>query len=198
METLLPQLQIALSDAENPAALFPAKPREIHLEIGFGGGEHLAARAKQNPDIGFIGCEPFMNGIAGLLDHIDKEDLKNIRIFPDDARKLLDALPDAALARCFVLYPDPWPKARHEKRRFIGPENMPRFARVLKKGGELHIATDVQNLALWMIEHLDAAPEFARGYGPSDTPPPDWTRTRYEEKGIKAGRRPTYAIYRRK
>jgi len=141
----------------DPFALFAAKPRQIELEIGFGGGEHLAACAAQRPDTGFIGCEPFINGVASLLGHIDNQKLENIRIYPNDARTLLDALPDACLARIFILFPDPWPKARHEKRRFIGPENLPHLARALQKGGEMHLATDDVKLAGWMFAHMDAA-----------------------------------------
>jgi tRNA (guanine-N7-)-methyltransferase len=199
MEDVLPQLKITLSEKEafDPFHLFEKRAHEVWLEIGFGGGEHLAQHAAQNPAIGFIGCEPFINGIASLLDHIEREKLTNIRIFPDDARHLLDALPPHSIARCFVLFPDPWPKARHEKRRFIGPENKARLARVLKKGAALHLATDHPTLAAWMFTHLEAAEEFTPVLKPSETPPAPWIKTRYEEKALKAGRKPLYAIYRR-
>ncbi len=168
------------------------------LEIGFGGGEHLAAQAERHPDIGFIGAEPFVNGIASLLTHIEDKKLGNVRIFPDDARRLLDALPEYGIDRCFILFADPWPKARHAERRFIGPENLPRLVRALRENGELHLATDDANLALWMQEHMEASKDFEPVSKPSNQPPPGWVSTRYEQKGIKAGRKPVYSIYRRK
>ena len=180
----------------DPQNLFPAKPSAIWLEIGFGGGEHLAAQAAANPDVGLIGCEPFVNGVASLLDHVDRLQLKNVRVFPNDARLVLDALPAASLDRCFVLFADPWPKKRHEERRFIGPENLPRLARVLKQGGELRLATDVLPLATWMRERVAEHPAFAcRHDGPE--PPPDWIQTRYEQKGLEAGRAPVYLSYQK-
>jgi len=199
MDELLPKIHIALpeKDALNPHNLFAPNPREIQLEIGFGGGEHLAAQAKLYPSIGFLGAEPFVNGVASLLTHIDQHKLVNIRIFPDDARPLLDALPDASIARCFILFADPWPKARHAERRFIGPENLPRLARVLRPGGELHLATDDAKLALWMREHLEGSTAFIPHLKPSTQPPAGWISTRYEQKAIKSGRKPLYSIYRR-
>jgi tRNA (guanine-N7-)-methyltransferase len=183
--------------ALDPFSLFAPTPRDIWLEIGFGGGEHLAAQAALHPDIGFLGAEPFLNGIASLLAHIDKDKIANIRIYPDDARALLDALPDDAIARCYVLFADPWPKARHAERRFIGPENLPRLARVLRDGGELIVATDDAVLAPWMLEHLDAHAAFAPHIPASPQPLPGWIPTRYEKKALAAGRWPVYASYRR-
>ena len=199
MQTLLPQLQIALSGkaALDPKKLFSHRPREIWLEIGFGGGEHLTAQAAQHPDKGFLGAEPFINGIAGLLDHIDKQKLSNVRIFPDDARALLDALPDHSIDRCFILFPDPWPKKRHAERRFIGPENLQHLARILKPDAELQLATDDAKLVHWMIEHLDANEDFAPALKPSEKPPTSWIPTRYEQKALKSGRKPVYFSYRR-
>jgi len=198
MRELLPKLQIALPEkgSLNLQLLFPFKPTAVWFEIGFGGGEHLATQAKNNPKTGFIGCEPFVNGIASLLDHIDKNQLTNIRIFPDDARKLIDALPDASVGHCFVLFADPWPKARHAKRRFIGPENLPPLARVLQKDAELRLATDDMQLAAWMTECLATSPFFLLASCGSE-PPADWVQTRYEQKALKAGRKPVYMTYRR-
>jgi tRNA (guanine-N7-)-methyltransferase len=198
MKELLPRLQIRLPEKAQlkPASLFTFKPKAIWLEIGFGGGEHLAAQAVKNPDVGFIGCEPFVNGVAGLLDHIDAQDIKNVRILADDARQLLDALPDVSIDRCFVLFADPWPKARHIERRFIGPSNIPRLARVLKPGAELRLATDDAKLAIWTKECMDSVQDFTCVYN-TTTRPADWVPTRYEEKGIKAGRVPVYMSYRR-
>ncbi len=199
MRDLLPRLEIALPDAGfiDPYALFDRKPDKLWFEVGFGGGEHLAAQAAQHPEIGFIGCEPFQNGVASLLDHVDSQGLKNVRIYPDDARVLLDRLPDGLLERCFVLYPDPWPKKRHHERRFICAENLDRLARTLKPNGELRLATDVAELAAWMREKTNGHVAFQAVYD-SHTPPPDWVITRYEEKGKKAGREPAYLIYRKK
>jgi tRNA (guanine-N7-)-methyltransferase len=198
MKELLPQVEIKLPDKRiDLAELFNFKPSEVWLEIGFGGGEHLAAQAKNHPDIGFIGCEPFLNGVASLLEHIENNELKNIRVFPNDARVLMDTFPDASIARCFVLFADPWPKSRHAERRFIGPENMPRLARILKKSAELRLATDDKNLAEWMYECMNSAADFEETYHAS-TPPADWVPTRYEQKAIKAGRAPKYFSYRKR
>jgi tRNA (guanine-N7-)-methyltransferase len=200
MQDFLPRLQIDLpaKGLLNPLSLFPSKSQEIWLEIGFGGGEHLAAIAGQNPQHGCIGAEPFVNGIASLLDHIEKDKIANIRIFTNDARMMLDVLPDHSISRCFVLFADPWPKARHAERRFIGPENLPRLARVLKAGAELQLATDDVKLAAWMLEHMNADKNFDTAYAANHAPPPDWVPTRYEQKALKAGRKPVYVSYRRK
>ena len=181
----------------DPLALFERRPQAVWLEIGFGGGEHLAAQAAKNPDAGYVGCEPFVNGVASLLAHIDDQELANIRIFPEDARFLLDALPEASLDGCFVLYPDPWPKKRHIERRFINADNLDRLARVLNSGAELRLATDVEQLADWMREQITGHPAFKIGYD-SPSPPNDWVATRYEQKGVKAGRAPCYLVARRK
>jgi tRNA (guanine-N7-)-methyltransferase len=190
METLLPELEINLKKLELP------KKKSVWLEIGFGGGEHLAAQAAANPDVAFIGCEPFVNGVASLLDHIDKQKLKNIRVFPDDARHLLDALPDRSIEKCFVLFADPWPKKRHVRRRFIGPDTLPRLARVMSKGSELRLATDDMRLAAWMKDSLAASPDFELTRE-AHMPPADWVQTRYEDKALQAGRKPVYLTYRR-
>lgn len=198
MDELLPRVRVQLPEkgVYNPFAAFDFVPEAVRLEIGFGGGEHLAAQAASNPVVGFFGCEPFVNGVAKLLTQIDQQELKNVRILPDDARLLLDALPDGSLDQCFVLYADPWPKTRHASRRFIGRENLDRLARVIKMGGQLRLATDVAGLAQWMREQTNAHPSFACIYdGPKA--PADWVPTRYEQKGIKAGREPEYLIYRR-
>lgn len=193
LETLLPRLRISLPRQGflDPRSLFAHAPQSIWLEIGFGGGEHLAEQAVRYPDIGFLGCEPFVNGVASLLDHVDCRQIPNIRIYPEDARHLLDALPDHSLDRCYVLFADPWPKARHAERRFIGPENLPRLARVLKPGAELRLATDDPTLRDWMREHVQAAPCFELVHD-GTTSPCDWIPTRYEQKGRAAGREPVY------
>lgn len=199
MQEFLPQVEIIVPDNKrlNPQNLFAHKPESIWLEIGFGGGEHLAAQAEKHPTKGFIGCEPFRNGVASLLDHVERHALSNVRVFPNDARLVLDAMPDACIERCYVLFADPWPKAKHTDRRFIGPENLPRLARVIKPHGELRLATDDQRLSDWMLMHMRAAKDFEETYNAS-TPPDDWVPTRYEQKAIKAGRAPVYRAYRRR
>lgn len=200
MEDLLPQLRITLKEGTHtpPQDFFnKARPAPAWMEIGFGGGEHLAAQAKQHPDVLFIGCEPFVNGVASLLDHLEREDIHNVRVFDNDARLVLDALTDASLDRCFVLFADPWPKKRHFERRFIGPENLDRLARVLKPGAILRIASDHPSLIDWMRECLSLHAEFTCDYAGTE-PPADWVQTRYQEKAILAGRQPFFMDYRRK
>jgi len=214
IEDLLPRLQIPTPKPGgpkpgaspepgfwDPAALFDAPKREVWLEIGFGMGHHLAWQARHNPDVGIVGAEPFLNGIAGLLGMVDDEGLGNVRIHPDDARPLLDALPDASIGRAFVLFADPWPKKRHADRRFIGPENLPRLARVLKDGAELRLASDDMGLVRWMLEHTVKHPDFEwTARRPSDwrIRPDDWPATRYEEKAIAAGRKPVFMRFVRR
>lgn len=199
MEEALPRFEIKLAQGEklDLQRLFSHQPDAFWLEIGFGGGEHLAGQALRHPAKGLIGCEPFRNGIASLLDHIDRQGVENVRVFPDDARLLLDALPNACIERCYVLFADPWPKAKHAERRFIGPENLPRLARVIKLGGELHLATDDARLAEWMLQHMCVSEMFEETHNAS-SPPDDWVPTRYEQKAIKAGRQPVYRTYRRR
>ncbi|MBV8061601.1 MAG: tRNA (guanosine(46)-N7)-methyltransferase TrmB [Alphaproteobacteria bacterium] len=204
MQELLPQLTITLDADKNakypnwPTELFPHKPQSVWLEVGFGGGEHLAGQAALNPAVGVIGCEPFINGVASLLEHVEDTRLNNVRIYPDDARVLIDALPDACLSRCFVLFADPWPKARHAERRFIRPDNIARLARVIKPGGELRLASDAAGLVTWMREQMAQASDLFTCLHDSATPPADWVPTRYEQKGIAAGRVPYYLLFVRK
>jgi len=201
LEELLPTLRIELGDNRlDPAALFDRPVTDIWLEIGFGAGEHLAARAAANPEIGFLGAEHYLAGIASLLKHIADADLDNIRILTDDAALLLDALPDASLGRVFLLYPDPWPKARHEKRRFLSHENLDRLHRVMKPGGELLVATDHPVYLAWAVERMASRKDFTwLAESPKDwrEAPVDWPGTRYEAKAIREGRRPTYMSYMR-
>lgn len=201
LETLLPQLQLTLPSAGtvNPPSWFAATPQEIWLEIGFGGGEHLAAQAAQRPDCGFIGCEPFRNGVASLLDHIDRQGLGNIRIFPDDARVLLAALPAESLARAFILFADPWPKKRHAERRFVQQATLQALARVMQPAARLRLATDDPVLQEWTTAQMRSTPFFVPefGYGISAQRPADWVMTRYEEKALQAGRTPLYYCFKR-
>jgi tRNA (guanine-N7-)-methyltransferase len=200
-ETLLPRLAIDLRElAQDPAALFPSAVDDVHLEIGFGGAEHLIARAKADPRIGFIGAEPFVNGIAKALAAIDTEALANIRLHHADAVELLDWLPPASVGRVDLLYPDPWPKRRHWKRRFINEDNIARLARILRAGGEFRFATDWPHYAEWTLMRLLRASAFAWTAERADDwrrPWPAFTRTRYEAKAIREGRAPCYLIFRR-
>jgi len=181
-DTLLPG--IAVTDESLPGILNGGK---VWLEIGFGGGEHLAGQAARNPDVTIIGCEPFLNGVGSLLRHVEDSGLKNVRVLTDDARPLIDKLPDASLDRIFILFADPWPKARHNKRRFIQTETVNAFARVLKPGGRVRFATDWADYADWALRFFRESPDFDwLAQSPSDwtQPPEDHLTTRYETKGL--------------
>ena len=192
METLLPQ--IATPDEPfDPRALAPSA-REVWLEIGFGGGEHLAEQAARRPDVLVLGAEPFLNGIASALRHVDERSLNNVRIHAGDARLLMSRLPDACLDRIVVLFPDPWPKARHHKRRFLAREGFALLARVLQAGATLRIATDDPDYLEWILEHAAAEGSFVLEMR-SGVRPADWPATRYEEKALKAGRQPGYLVF---
>lgn len=199
---LLPR--IAIDDGADrivPAALFGQPVRDIWLEVGFGGGEHLAELARLHADVGLIGCEPFMNGVARLLGEIDRDSIENIRIYSDDARDLVDRLPDASIGRAFVLFADPWPKSRHHRRRFIGPENLDRLARVMKDGAELRLASDQMPLIRWMLFHTAGHPAFewtARRAADWRTRPAGWPPTRYEAKALAKGIACVYLTFRRR
>jgi tRNA (guanine-N7-)-methyltransferase len=200
-ETLLPRLAVDLtSPAENLAALFPSAADDVHLEIGFGGAEHLIGRARANPRIGFIGAEPFVNGMAKALAAIDEAKLANIRLHHADAVELLDWLPAGSLGRIDMLYPDPWPKRRHWKRRFVNADNIARLARALRHGGEFRFATDWANYAEWTLARLMRTQDFAWTAERADDwrkPWPDFTHTRYEAKAIREGRVPCYLRFKR-
>ncbi len=164
---------------------------EVWLEIGFGAGEHLLAQARRHPDLGFIGCEPYANGVAALLPAIAEDGIETIRIFPDDVRLLLPRLAAASLSRIFVLFPDPWPKARHHERRLISPPVIAELARVLRPGGELRLASDHTGYIRWMLEHLtrERSPFRWLARRPDDwrTRPEGAIPTRYEEKALARG-----------
>jgi tRNA (guanine-N7-)-methyltransferase len=202
LDDLLPALAIALPETgELDLARLFAKPEAVWLEIGFGAGEHLAWQAERHPRIGLIGAEVFWNGVARLLAHAAERGLANLRVFPEDARALLEALPAGSIDRVFLLFPDPWPKQRHAKRRFVGRANLDRLARVLRPGAELRMASDDPGQIRWMLEQTLAHPEFAwLATGPGDwrERPADWPATRYEEKALAAGRRAAYLQFRRR
>jgi tRNA (guanine-N7-)-methyltransferase len=201
VENLLPRLRLDLaSPLSDLTTLFPEPVREVWLEIGFGGGEHLAWQAARRRDVGFIGCEPFINGVAKLLAEIERQDLVNVRIHDGDAGEVLDWLPDAAVGRAFLLHPDPWPKKRHRKRRFVTAENLDRLARAMAPGAELRIASDWPDYVDWMVRRLTAHPGFAwtaRCAADWRARPADWPETRYEAKAIRQGRRPVFLRFRR-
>jgi tRNA (guanine-N7-)-methyltransferase len=198
---LLPRVAIAApQDVRDPPALFAMPVSDVWLEIGFGGGEHLAWQAYANPSIGFIGCEPYVNGMAALLVRVAEGGLANLRVWPGDAREILPSLPDAGIGRAFVLFPDPWPKARHHKRRLIAPPFLDELARVLRAGAELRLATDDPAYLDWMLERACAHPAFSwTARAPEDwrTRPPDWPATRYEEKAVAGGRKPYFLRFAR-
>jgi tRNA (guanine-N7-)-methyltransferase len=192
---LLPRLAVTLpsSGALDPRTVFGEPARPAWLEIGFGGGEHLAFQAERHPEVGLIGCEVFENGIARLLAEIDRRRLGNIRLFIDDARLLLAALPHASIDRVFVLFPDPWPKARHQKRRLVSRATLDRLAEIMTDGAELRLATDDRDYLCAMLEAVTGHPEFewlARRPADWRERPADWPPTRYEEKARAAGRAP--------
>ncbi|MHB1109621.1 MAG: tRNA (guanosine(46)-N7)-methyltransferase TrmB [Devosia sp.] len=194
---VLPRLEIKLGEGPlEPRELFPAASR-IVLEIGYGGGEHLSRQARQAPQTGFIGCEVFSGGIAKLVQQIDAEGLENVRLFTDDALKLLVKLPDASVDEAFLLYPDPWPKTRHHKRRFVSPTTLGQLARVLKPGANFNFATDIEDYANWTLAHILRDPEFvfAPAYpGAWHEPYPGWEPTRYEEKARLEGRMQSFYL----
>jgi Predicted S-adenosylmethionine-dependent methyltransferase len=208
MQTLLPRLEITLPPAGgmlDPATQFQRPVRAVWLEVGFGAGEHLVAQARGNRDVGLIGCEPFLNGVATLLAEIDRDPPDNLRLYPDDARLLLPRLPDASLERVFLLFPDPWPKTRHHRRRFITGANIATLARLIAPGGELRVATDHPDYARWTLALLcsNAAPSDAFDWTacrPADwrRPPPDWVATRYQRKTEAAGASPIFLSFRRR
>ncbi len=181
----------------DPAALF-GDARPVRLEIGFGGGEHLAHQAAANPQVGFLGCEPFLNGVAMLLARVEAADLANLRIHPGDARDLMDLLPAASLSRVCLLYPDPWPKTRHRSRRFMNPENLASLARIMRQGAELRLATDVPAYARDALRAAAAAAEAFALAEDAARPWPDWHPTRYEAKALREGREPRYLTFRRR
>jgi tRNA (guanine-N7-)-methyltransferase len=190
LDALLPRLRIDL--AAPLAGLTPP----IHLEAGFGGGEHLAHQAALHPDISFIGAEPFVNGVAKLLAAIEEKKLANIRIHDGDARYLLEALPAGSLERIYLLYPDPWPKARHAKRRFVNAENLGHIHRLLVPGGLFLFASDSADYVAWTREAVRAHGGFAEE-GDGSLPFENWVETRYEAKARREGRGPAYLRFRK-
>lgn len=197
LSELLPVLKLDLSKpAPQPfASLWPKPILATRLEIGFGGGEHLLHRAGRAPATGFIGVEPFVNSMAKMLGGLESAALDNIRVYDDDATQVLDWLPDACIDHIDLLYPDPWPKKKHWKRRFVSRVNLDRFARVLKPGGRFCFASDIDTYVNWTLAHIADHPEFewtARKADDWREPWQGWPGTRYEAKAIREGRTPCY------
>lgn len=202
LQDLLPKLTLDLSaPCPSAASLFSAPVQHVFLEIGFGGGEHLVAAAAARPDVGFIGCEPFVNGMAKLLARIDALGLANIRLHQGDAAEVIGWLPRASLGRTFLFYPDPWPKRRHRKRRFVAKETLDALARVMTPGAQLRFATDIDDYAGWALARVRDATDFAWTAATSAdwlTPWEGWTQTKYEAKAMAAGRKPVYLTFVRR
>jgi tRNA (guanine-N7-)-methyltransferase len=198
---LLPQIQIDLGRLkEGPVALFSSRPRRVVLEIGFGGGEHLASMAKAEPESGFLGVEPFLNGVAKLLGQIEANGLDNLRLLRGDGRDVLAHLPDASLDAVYLLYPDPWPKRRQRKRRIVDPAFVAELARVIRPGGEFRFASDIDDYVGWTLARILPNRDFCWLAAEADDwrlPWAGWHRTRYEEKAIREGRVPSYLRFRR-
>lgn len=202
LDDFLPKvaLDVELLKTKGIEALFNAPKQQYCMEVGFGGGEYLAHQARENPDIGYIGCEPFQNGVAKLLIEIEDDEIDNIKVHSDDARTILDALPDACLDGLFLLYPDPWHKNKHNKRRFICPENMLQIARVLKKDAIFFVASDISDYVSWTLKHLQNDNNF-KWLAEKDSdwlvPPQGWQSTRYEAKAQRNGRKSAYLFFRK-
>lgn len=198
----LPRLSVDLALLhERPLTqLFDVSVSEVWLEIGFGGAEHLIHQAQKYPNVGLIGCEPFEDGVIKAVTAIEERELGNVRLHPDDARPLLRALPKASLSKVFILFPDPWPKARHAKRRLVSKPLLDQLAEVMPPGAELRIATDIDAYARTVLEAASYHPSFRwTATAPADwrTPWPDWPGTRYEAKALREGRRPMFLTFTR-
>lgn len=202
MDQTLSALKLDLSKPApaSLATLFPVPVEKIRLESGFGGGEHLIHRALENPETGFIGVEPFVNSMAKLLARVEEQGIRNIRVFDDDATLVLDWLPEASIDQMDLLYPDPWPKKRHWKRRFVSDVNVERFHRVIKPDGQFCFASDIDTYVNWTLEHFERHTGFewtARNASDWLTPFANWPGTRYEAKARREGRSSAYLTFRR-
>jgi tRNA (guanine-N7-)-methyltransferase len=199
MERVMPEVAVRTAKALDAVSLF-GDERPIELEIGFGSGEHLAAQATAHPDHGFIGCEPFLNGVVGALGHIERLDLKNVRLHMGDAIEVLERLPNASLDRVYLLHPDPWPKARHAKRRFMNKGPIDLIATKLKPGGMFRFGTDHPVYCRWAMMVMGQRDDFqwlAKESKDFLVRPDDWPETRYEKKARKQGHEVWYFRYQR-
>lgn len=203
MATLYPSLavDVVMPTPADLGALFPVAVSGVRLEIGFGGGEHLIAVATRRNDLGFIGVEPFVNGMAKVVAAVADLGLRNIRLFDGDAVRLLDWLPSASLTEIDLFYPDPWPKRRHFKRRFVSSANLDRFARALRPGGLFRFVSDIASYVEWTLIHALRHPDFIWMAERADDwrrTFPHWPGTRYEAKALAAGRHPAYLTFKRR
>jgi tRNA (guanine-N7-)-methyltransferase len=193
----LPLFSIAPEDLAAGRA-FATPPRDMWLEIGFGAGEHLIEQAKANPHVGLIGCEPFLNGVVAALAGLKRDDISNVRLRLGDAQAVIEAAPDAFFSRVFLLYPDPWPKRRHHKRRVVAPSVIAALARVMRSEAELHFATDIDDYAGWTLSRFLASPHFHWAAARADDwrkPWSGWRPTRYETKARFDGRSSVYLTF---
>lgn len=200
MASLLPQLKVDVSGPIDLPTLFGGAMEAYRLEIGFGGGEHLADIAEKHPGIGFLGCEPFVNGVAKLLAEIEARGLANIRIHDGNASDVLSRLPGASLAGIDLLYPDPWPKRRQRKRRFVSDKSLKALANVLQPGGTFRFASDIDDYCGWVLQRIARSPDFtwnAEHAGDWIVPYAGWPGTRYEAKAKREGRVPSYLRFER-
>ena len=193
----LPLFSIAPESLAEGRAFVPA-PREVWLEIGFGAGEYLIEQAKANPDVGLVGCEPFLNGVVAALAGLKRDEISNVLLWRGDAQAVIKAVPDAFFSRVFMLYPDPWPKRRHHKRRVVSVGFVAALARVMRKGAEFRFATDIDDYAGWTLSRFLASPHFRWTAARADDwrrPWPGWRPTRYEAKARFDGRRSVYLTF---
>jgi tRNA (guanine-N7-)-methyltransferase len=204
LDATLPRLVFAPEQATEPLAAFPRRPSRLWLEVGFGGGEHALAQIAAHPDAGLIACEVFDNGICSLLSRLVPEGGEataalppNLRLWADDARVLLRLLPDVCLDRLFLLFPDPWPKARHAKRRFVHPAQLPLLARVMQPGAAWRVASDDPTYQAWVAEVMAGQTLFDAPQAATERPS-DWPPTRYEAKALREGRVPLYWTFTRR
>lgn len=202
MTSLLPRVAVSLDELRlSQSAPLCQRHEDLWLEIGFGGGEHLIADAGAHPDVCFLGCEPFVNGVAKLLAHMEERANDNIRIYNGDALHALEVLPEGVLGRVSILYPDPWPKSRHRKRRFISDETLALLARAMRPGAHLRFATDIDDYAGWTLARILRSADFewpARSAADWTTPWENWPGTRYEAKALREGRTPAYLTFIRR
>ena len=199
LDHLLPQFELHLEPGADPGSYFSTPIKDVWLEVGFGGGEHLVWQAQHHPNVGLIGAEPYVNGVVKLLSKMEGAPAPNIRVFTGDAREIVEALPDASLGRVFILFPDPWPKTRHHKRRFIQMEMLDRLARVMKPAAELRFASDDSGYVEWTLARLTAHPAFewmASRASDWQHRPADWPPTRYEAKELHG--KPTFLSFCRR
>lgn len=194
----LPGVTVEENPARTPLDLARFQDKPLWLEVGFGGGEHLVHMAATYPQVEIIGCEPFVNGIAMLLGKIRQADVTNLSLHPGDVRDLFDVLPDGCLSRVFLNYPDPWPKARHHRRRFVTPDYLRPLARCMAPGAELRVATDIPDYVRQTLEEVPQAGFDLIAQTGQGAAWADWLSTRYEQKALREGRLPHYLTFQRR